>query len=274
MTLRIWTLIPILLWAPAVLGQPAAGETLSTAIQELERGIELLEANDPEAQAVIELSTTRIESAINEHGYHSAAAYHALGNANTLIDDLGHAMLAYRRAELINPRDQRVRDSIEYVRDQVQISVEPSVTNRIRAALVSWRGIVPRGWIWAGGIMLFVGAWVVFTVGLGTGSPRRARTAGITLLLCSAFPFTALGYEWVYVHSRDAVVIVQDGVDGMSGPDDAIYDAVYAEPLRGGVEGLLLETRDGWGHLQLADGSECWVLTETFESVIPKYVQE
>jgi hypothetical protein len=265
---RLVMLIPMILLPQAATGQAEDVATMPAAIQELENGIRLLEENDPDAQSAIELAATRIDSAIHEQGHHSVAAYHALGNAYTLSGDLGHAMLAYRRAELINPQDRRVRDSIDYVRDQVQISVEPNVPHRIREALVSWRGLVPRIWIWAGGITLFASAWIVLLAGLGIGRSIRTRNIGITLLLCSAIPITALVYEWSYMHARDGVVIVQDSVTAMSGPDDAIYDAVYAEPLQGGVEGQLLETRDGWGRLRLADGSECWVLNESYALII------
>lgn len=248
----------------------SARPDLHQAIESLDHGIKLLEQNDPDAQQAIELAATQIEYAIREYGYHSAAAYHALGNAYTLTGDMGHAMLAYRRAELIDPRDIRVQDSIDYVRDQVHISVEPNIPNRIRAALISWRGIVPRTWIWAAGITLFVFAWGVFTIGLFSAQSRRARTVGIALLVSSLFPFTALGYEWSHEHARAAVVVVHDEIVAMSGPDDSIYDAVYSDPLQSGVEAHLIETRDGWGRVQLIDGSMCWIPQSAFERVIPE----
>lgn len=240
------------------------------AIDSLEQGIAILEANDPNAIPSLRDAAAQIQAAIDEHGYHSVAGYHALGNAYALTDDLGYAMLAYRRAQQIDPRDPRVRDSIEYVRDQVQVSVEPSVTNRVRAALVSWRGLVPRAWLWYSSVGFFISAWVLFTVGLQPRRTRGLRNLGIASLVLAAVPASVLGYEWAYEHARDTVILVHDQVRAMSGPDDAIYDQVFDQPLSAGIEAALIETRDGWGEVRLIDGSTCWVPLESIVPVVPR----
>lgn len=244
---------------------------LRSAIDSLEQGIAMLEENDPNAIPALRDAAAQIQAAIDEHGYHSVAGYHALGNAYALTDDLGYAMLAYRRAQQIDPRDPRVRDSIEYVRDQVHISVEPSVTNRVRAALVSWRGLVPRVWLWYTSVGLFVCAWVLIAIAMHPRRTRGSRNLGIATLVLAALPASVLGYEWAYEHARDTVVLVHDQVRAMSGPDDAIYDLVFDQPLSAGIEATLTETRDGWGELRLIDGSTCWVPLESIVPVVSRH---
>jgi hypothetical protein len=93
---------------------------------------------------------------------------------------------------------------------------------------------------------------------------------GVSILVLAAVPASVLGYEWAYEHARDTVVLVHDQVRAMSGPDDAIYDQVFDQPLSAGIEATLTETRDGWGQLRLIDGSTCWVPLESVVPVVPR----
>lgn len=244
-----------------------ATSELQRVLSELDRGIELLESGDPSAQMMLSTAAANLESVIHTHDMETAEAYHALGNAYALIGDLGHAMLAYRRGEQVDPRNVRIQDSIEHIREQVQVTVEPSVPNRIRSALVSWRGIIPRSWIWVTGISLFVASWLVLGLGIRSKEPKPYRVFGSVLIVASLLPMSALWYEWSYTHSGQSVVIVRDDVLAMSGPDDAIYDPVFTEPLQSGVEASLIETRDQWGKVTLLDGSACWVPLGAFKPV-------
>lgn len=240
---------------------------LQSALDQLDTSIELLESNDPGAPAALSAAAANLDSVMRKYDIHTAEAYHALGNALTLNGDLGHAMLAYRRGEQIDPRNIRIKDSIEHIRDQVQVSIEPSVPSRIRSALISWRGIIPRDLIWMSAVGFFIASWCVLALGIRSKEPKPYRVFGVVLLVASLFPFSALWYEWSYTHSNQAVVIIQDDVMAMSGPDDAIYDPVYSEPLHSGVEASLVESRDQWGKLVLIDGSECWVPLNAIEPV-------
>lgn len=240
---------------------------LDAAISSLDAGIQLLEAHDPDARSSILRAAAQIEESITQNGYHTVGAYHALGNAYALSGDLGRAMLSYRRAELIDPRDPKIKDSIAYVQDQVRVSVEPSMPNRIRQALVSWRGLVSRGVLWAVGFSLYTCAWVLLIVSMLTSEPRRVRLLSVLFILVATVPIGALGYEWRYSHRAQSAVILWEEVNAMSGPDDAIYDAVYAEPLVAGVEGRVMEIREGWAQLRMLDATVCWVPQDAFELV-------
>ncbi|MFG0314374.1 MAG: hypothetical protein ACF8LL_09340, partial [Phycisphaerales bacterium] len=135
--------------------------TFTEALDKLNFGIEQLEAQEQDAKATISEAASELAMAIEEQAIHSSGAYHALGNAYTLLGEYGYAVIAFRRGEQINPRDPRIQDSLSYVRDQIQIRVEPTVPNRIRAALISWRGLVPRSILWWSFISLFTLGWAI-----------------------------------------------------------------------------------------------------------------
>ena len=235
------------------------GQSIEDAFLTLEAGIEKLENREPDAQSTIALAASELDSVIHDQSIRSPEAYHALGNAYALQGKYGYAMLAYRRGQQLDPRDPKIRDSLDFIRSQIQISVEPSVPSRVRSALISWRGIIPRSMLWWAFYTLFTLGWLVLIVRQFSTHSRSPRLVWVWLFLAAALPLAALSYEWMLERGRTGVVITQDSVIAMSGPDDSIYDPVYAEPLQGGVEGILLETRDAWALLRLIDGSECWV---------------
>lgn len=263
-------LICLFAFAPITRAQSDTNEpTLEQSLAMLDTGIQQLEARDAGAKETIARAASALHAVIDRENLHTPAAYHALGNAYALLDDYGHAVLAYRRGLEINPRDPRLRDSLDFARDQVQISVEPSPASRVRWALTAWRGFVPRVWLWGGFVTLFILAWTLLIIRAATQGTSTLRTAALWCFSLSLLPVSALGYEWSINQGRDLIVITQPKVAAMSGPDDSVYDPVYSEPLDAGVEGVLLETRDEWARVRLIDGSECWVPRTSFELVHP-----
>jgi hypothetical protein len=261
----------MLIFLGVVVGLASASESpkpdLAFALTELDRGVKQLEDRDPNARATIAAAAALIENATQLPENQSPSVYHALGNAYVLIDEFGSATLAYRRGHQIDPRDPRLNDSLEFVRSQVQTQVESNIPNRILAALVSWRGFVPRTTVWWTFIGLFGLGWCVLIVRVAKPSMGLPRMLGIWLIAGSALPLGTLIYEWSYENARVSVVITADGTRAMSGPDDSIYDPVYNEPLSGGVEGSLEESRDGWARIRLLDGTECWVPDGSFTRI-------
>lgn len=262
-------LIVVLLSASCCAASTQSDSTaLPEALDKLNTGIELLETQDQDAEAMIAEAASELANVIEKQGIESAGAYHALGNAYTLIGEYGHAMIAFRRGEQINPRDPRIQDSLSYVRDQIQIQVEPDVPNRIRAALTSWRGLVPRSILWGAAISLFTLGWAILILRIYARNLPSLRPIAIACLVAACLPFAALGYEWSLDQGRPGVVVLYE-IDAMSGPDDAIYTPVYAEPLSAGVEGTLREVRDDWARLSLIDGSACWVPLDAIAHINP-----
>lgn len=244
-----------------------AQRELESALSKLETGITMLEQHEPDARLTLREAAADLQRVIDAYQIHTPGAYHALGNAYTLVGDEGRAVLAYKRGERIAPTDPRLKDSLDMARSQVQIKVEPDTPHRIVSLLMSWRGIVPRTLLWGISLGLFTLAWLMLTARVGFGAPRWFIPAAIWSLGVSLIPLVALTTEWVLYENADEVVITQAGIIARSGPDDSIYDPVYSEPLSAGVEGTVIENRDAWALLELADGTECWVPQEAFEPV-------
>lgn len=263
-------ILMLCLLTPRVLGATSeAFRDIDAALSKLNTGIELLEEQSPDALELIRESAADIRHAIDVHQIHTPDIYHALGNAHMLLGEQGHAVLAYKRGERIDPTDPRLKDSLSQARAQVKVRVEPSTTQRLTDLLMSWRGIVPRSLLWGGFLAMFTLAWLLLTARVAFAAPRWFTIFAIWLLVVGLVPIIALAAEWLLYMRADQVVLIQDSTIARSGPDDSIYEPVYTEPLSAGVEATLLETRDGWAHLELANATTCWVPLETFEPVFP-----
>jgi len=242
---------------------------LGQALSKLDQGIRLLEQRDPAAKPTIREAAADIQRAIDTEGLVAAGAYQALGNAYMLTEDYGQAVLAFRRGEQIAPTDPRLRDSLKFAREQVAISVTPSTTNRIMTLLMSWRGVVPRTLLWAIFVSCFSLAWLMLIARTLFAAPRWFSVSALWFLGLALVPFAALSAEWKLYKNPNDAVLMQGQVIARSGPDDSIYDPVYAEPLDAGTEAVIAEQRDHWARLVLADGSECWVRADTLARVNP-----
>lgn len=265
------TIMLLFLLVPrAMAADPAGIAEMTAALDKLNTGIRLLEQRSPDAQDHIRESAADLRKVIDDHQIHTPGVYHALGNAYMLLGEHGQAVLAYKRGERIDPTDPRLRDSLKQARAQVQIRVNPTPARRLTTLLMSWRGIIPGTILWGSFVAVFTLGWLLLAARVAFAAPRWFNPLAIWSFGIGGIPLLALGAEWALFMGSDQVVLTQSGVDARSGPDDSIYDPVYTEPLSAGVEATLIETRDGWGHLQLADATNCWVPLETFEPVFPR----
>lgn len=251
-------------WNQALGSQESAQQDLRDAFASLDLGIEYLESNNMLGQSTLQQASAKIESLMNEHNLSSPELYLALGNAYRLQGDLGHAVLAYRRGESLDPTDNALRNSLESTRALVELNIKPDAEKRVLSWVLSWRGKIPRIILWGAFIALFTSGWVLCSVRALGLAPTRLRTIGVWAITSSIVPISLLGIEWNQNHGTKGIVIVAKDVIAQSGPDDSIYDPVFAEPLQSGVEAVLIETRSDWSMIKLYDGVECWVPGNTF----------
>jgi len=254
----IAVLCTLVLGSPLVMSQDIETD-LGAALAHLDAGIAQLHEQDERWAQTLEESTAMLQAVIDTHQYHAPKVYHALGNGYMLSGKLGLAIAAYRQGEQIDPRDVPLRESLAYARSQVPIKIEKSITSRAWTLVLGWRGYIERTWLWIGFAGLFTIGWFAWNAATLRLVPKAARPIGVWMILLGFIPLTMLGLEWTQHQGSRAVVIVGKDVRARSGPDDQIYDPIFSEQLRAGVEGELLETRDGWNRIELANGSECWL---------------
>lgn len=197
-------------------------------------------------------------------GRYSAPVYFNLGNAYMKMERPGLALLNYRRAQLLAPRNDEIRHNIQYVHSELAYQPAEDVTTW-------WHWLVRRVtdnttinelviltviiyWITAG-----LAVWRLYT-------PRRLATA----LLVAAVVALVAGCGLCVVEynsgwgSAEAVVVEQSPL--LSGPGPA-FDALASIPE--GAQVRVLGTRGQYREVRTDAGGRGWVAKDIARLISP-----
>jgi tetratricopeptide (TPR) repeat protein len=167
------------------------------------------------------------------------------GNAEFKSGNLGRAIAAFRRAELLAPRDSEIRANLAFVRNQVQGAT-------IRESFwQNWLGNLSLN-EWT--IFVAIAFWLTFLL-LAAKQIRPALAAklkSVTWIFAALtiFAGTILGVQAANHFSKQTAVVISAQAIARSGPFD---DAQSAFTARDGGELSVLDRRDEW--VQVVDGS-------------------
>ena len=172
------------------------------------------------------------------------------GNAYFQNGQLGHAVAAYRRAEMLAPRDPDVRANLAFVRNQMGRSDTRSFWRealfRLRWSEWAWL-FTGATWIWFG--------WLAWDSWRGAKANRGGRAVAGTAWVIVALFFGFATYH--RLETVEAVVMVREAA-ARRGP---LAESQTAFTLRDGAEVRLVETREAWH--KIADGPRRgWVRAE------------
>lgn len=211
-------------------------------------------------------AAARSYEAIADLGFHNPDLYVDAGNAYLLGGDIGRAVLSFRRADLLRPHDPAVRAGLADARDQVQVVVSKSRRARFIDVLLAWRPHVPRPVVLVACLSLYGLAWVL-GIARAVSSGRVPGWAGAGSALVSGVLMLALVVDHRVNDGTSSGVVIAEGITARNGPSSAVYQPTFTTPLRPGVELSILEHRDAWYHVRLADGRQTWLPEHAVEPV-------
>jgi tetratricopeptide (TPR) repeat protein len=189
------------------------------------------------------------------------ALYYNLGNAYYKAGDLGRAILNYRRAQSLLPRDQDVAANLRIARSQTQDLIDQDR----EGPLVATVGRLFR-WITLYEAALATLMLWFFLCGLLIAAILRSDQKRILLTLAGiAAAFFALGVLSVGIRlldetDRAPAVVVGDAVSVRSGPGQE-YLAEFN--LHAGAEVRMVERRQAWARIALPGDLQGWVPEDT-----------
>jgi len=208
-------------------------------------------------------------------GADGPAAWFNLGNALLRAGEVGDAIVAYRRAERLDPTDDDVAANLAEARRRVDRPIQADATDLDFAGVASWWHVVGTG----SRLWIAVGAWLVFWILLDrrlasggrradeceatTAAWRAGLSGSLVLAVVSAGTVAAdrLLPSW-----RPVGVLVRPDVVLRSG-NGTSFEPAIEEPLAEGVEFAILEDRPGWWRVRLPDGTTGWVSVEDGDRV-------
>jgi tetratricopeptide (TPR) repeat protein len=188
-------------------------------------------------------------------------AHYNLGNALFRTGKIGEAIVHYRRAGYLAPRDHDIAANLAFARayrlDKSQATASPLAHAADRAL----RWLSRREAALLAGVLftlagLALSAWIVWR------APPLAGAAGMLALL-GLYGFLAQQLWAGEVASRPAVVVVAE-VSAASGPGDEFKQVLL---LHDGTEVRIREIRGAWVLVQLPGGSGGWLKQSALERV-------
>jgi tetratricopeptide (TPR) repeat protein len=244
----------VLLAAPLVGASPGK-EDLNSLFNE---ACDLYEASEFEGALGI------FESLIS-NGVEDPIVYYNLGNCYYQLGDIGKAVVDYRRAAILAPRDQDVEANLDFVRSSVGFRDTTGALDPSRLAALPGRIASPHEWRVLGYAAYYAAALCFLGVLFLTGSRRKTaiRVLIVLLVLAAAGHLFAVRGLASLSNSKEGAVVV-DRSEFMSGPG-AAFDELTRLP--DGVE-LTVTGRSGiWLEVRLATGEVGWLREENIETI-------
>ena len=178
------------------------------------------------------------------------------GNAALQSEQLGEAILAFRRALLVDPNHKKARQNLFAARSQLPEWVPRAEADGIWQSLFFWRtevSLAEQGSIAA---MCFLIGAALIAAGI-YWQQRLVRSLSILPLVAWAILIISLISQSIGSDGQDAVVVV-DEVTARAA-DSHRAPPKLAQALPSGTELTITETRSDWSHANLPDGRDIWV---------------
>jgi hypothetical protein len=229
--------------------------------------------NDPnKAQKLYEKAILNYEKIISDGRIKNSKLYYNLGNAYFLKEDIGRAVLNYRRAENLDKTDTNIQKNLAFARSRRIDKVTVKTEKRILETLFFWHYDFSIGTKFlitcicfaivciSGTLMLWCGA--SSSLGMKNLHHERSRRAGVaTSVICGILTVGFFASVAVEARSRANTIcgVITAGQVVARQGDGPNYPESFKDPLHAGTEFDLLERRSGWFHVRLSDDSDGWI---------------
>ena len=282
--LSVWLAGPALA-QPATAPEPAAW--LTEAEQHFAAGNRLAgEGRTAEAAQQFRAALLRYERAAAALGRGNGFLLYNIGNTYLRLGDLGRAVLHYREAQRLIPADSNLQQSLRHARSLGRDRITADAAGSVLRLLFFWHYTWPlrvrvtlflaaANLLWLLALLPALGraCGAAFGSMPGPFAALRARLAGagagrylgrrvaVAVLVSAGLVTLAAGGSVVAELLRpgpEVAVIVASEVTARRGDGDS-YQPSFTTPLHAGTELLVIEERNDWFHVALADGRRTWL---------------
>jgi len=197
-------------------------------------------------------------------GIQDGAVYYNLGNAYFQAGDNGRALLNYRRAQNLSPRDPDVNANMAFIRAR-RLDLQGDEAGFLESLAVLTSGVLtPTELAWI--VFVLWALWFgVLCVAILRENWRDILRAPLLLLGVVLLAGLLLLGSRLYINASTLpAVVVRSIVAVMSGPGEEyleIFEIHEAAELR------LWETRGEWIRFALPDGRQGWITLQSVELV-------
>ena len=245
----------------AQLSEQQTRELFTEANQLFRQANDAANVNPVESQDRYRRAVLRFDRIVLEGGVRNGMLFYNIGNAYFRMNDIGRAILNYRRAEQYIPGDRNLARNLRTAREARQDTFEEGQSAKVMRTLLFWHYDIQPGTrsMLFGGLSLLFWGLAALRLFRPKWSPGWALGlfGGLSILFLGSLAFEAATQT-----SQQAGVLLAPQVIARTG-DGQSYEPSFKEPLHAGTEFVLLEVRDEWNHIELPDGRQCWIPTDS-----------
>jgi tetratricopeptide (TPR) repeat protein len=234
-----------------------------------------------EAQADIESATAlfqkgnesydtgNFDQAIEEYqkivdlGIKNSKVFYNLGNAYFRKNQLGKAILNYRRALALEPRDDDSMTNLAFVKLFTLDKIEEQRVNPLSNLLHWFVNLFSLDELT---LFVFLSYFlsIIFGILILFRRKRRALLSGLTVLLVVFIIFSSLFAIKLYFNSIKNGVLIAPQMEVRSGPGK---DYTLQFTGHEGLEFQINEEAEGWYRISLPNGVKGWIPKEAVETI-------
>ncbi len=260
---RLLVLISVGLVVPTVSARTADDGTVAEAVAAYSAA---MDSEERSVRLEAFRRAARLFARAIEGGADNAAIYTNLGNSALQGEQMGMAVLAYRRALWVDPVHPRALQNLEYARSLLPAWVPHPDENSVLDSFFFWHRSLSRDERNLAAAVCFALAAVLFALAVRTRSSTPRNIAILPMVAWIALLASVL----IDPASRSAneAVITVDEVAARAA-DSAFAPSLFSAPLPGGTEVRILENRPPWARIRLANGRDVWVRESSIAPVVP-----
>jgi len=195
-------------------------------------------------------------------GHESGEVLYNLGNCHFRMGELGRALVCYERAKRFMPRNRNLLDNIALAESRAADNIVAPKFMTVLKRLLFWHYRLNAREI----SMLILAVNAMFWVSLcvfAVAKKRFVKAAAVVLglllvLLGGSYAFRQLGHL-----GMGTAVVTAPEAEVRTGPGD--YAVTFS--LHDGARLKLVEAREGWYEIRLADGKRGWIERSTVERI-------
>jgi tetratricopeptide (TPR) repeat protein len=191
-----------------------------------------------------------------DRGVRSADLYTNLGNAALQAEDLGAAVLAYRRALMLDADHSRALQNLEHARNLLPSWVPRPEPSGMLDSLFLWHRTVPAPIRSLLAALCFTAAALLIALAIRFAQPALRNAAilpGVAwLAIAGSVAFDPGG------DGQEAAVVIRPEAIARAA-DSPLAPSAFRQPLPAGAELRILEERAPWLRVRLANGRDAWL---------------
>ena len=217
-----------------------------------------------QAQALYQQAITGFQKIIEAGGIHNAMLYYNLGNSYLLTDDLGRAILNYRRAQYLDDSNPDIHKNLNFARSKRIDRFTVTTQKKILERLFFWHyDLSMKTRFVVGGISLSILClWLVLRMWI-IKWPAVIPVCSVMLLVLMGM-VVSVAVEQHGLSTHRSGVIVTESVIARQGDSDN-YPESFTDPLHTGIEFDVIEQRPGWLHINLSSDQDTWIPADAAE---------